>query len=140
MEKWKWNSDNWRSDGFAATKLRNTVLCSWFEVKIYIFRRRILVFPVHISENFRLRQISINSWFFLQDFPKNHQKILYGIFKNHKKFVYEKNVDDILIRISYKNSYKHYFKFPDFKKKVCPLPDLRMGESRTEFSNLLVAH
>ena len=40
MEKWKWNPDNWRSDGFAATTLRNTLLFSLLEVKMNVFRRR----------------------------------------------------------------------------------------------------
>ena len=79
-----------------------------------IFRRRILVFQVHISENFRLRQIFISSYTIFHKTTKNSYTEFSKITeKSYKK----KNVTKILIRIPYKNSYKHYFKFPDLEKK-----------------------
>ena len=51
------------------------------------FSKKILVFQFHISENFRLRKIFINSCFFLHDFSQNHQKLLYGILKNRQKIL-----------------------------------------------------
>ena len=117
MEKWKWNPANWRSDGFAATKLRNTLLFSLLEVKMNVFRRR--NFDIS-SSYFRKFSPSANIYkqsFLLTRFFTKPSKILIRNFQKASKIRIRKNVDKILIRIPYKNSYKHYFKFPDLKIK-----------------------
>ena len=122
MEKWKWNPDNWRSDGFAATKLRNTLLFSLFEVKMNVFRRRILVFQVHISENFRLRQIFISSYTIFHKTTKNS----YTEIKKITGKSYKKKMANILIRIPYKGG----------RIKVCDLRRQVLGPSVCVKKNL----